>query len=602
MTRQIDVLIIGAGPTGIAAACELLRQGITNILICDVLSEPLIQTKGSLINPRTLEVLSNFENVVSDLQKRGHVLNKIRNYSAPGQLIGQVEMEGKVHSSHQFISCEQWYTEKCLNSYIESRGISVLRSTKVTEIVYNQEGYPISELETAKDGKVERIQIKSQFVIAADGAKSTVRKQLNIPFIGEVLKTGFVACHFTAKKPAEALNPLALTLYLFKQGFAFSAPMPENSWIVAVDLTAEQDKFVSDKVDAHGLAILKEYPQDAMEKLLQERLGPGIEIEKMIWNSHFRVNQRLAAAYSDNKRVYLAGDACHSHTPLGGQGLNFGIQDAVNLGWKMSLVIKEQCYHDLLLTYQKERRNLGNLLVEGTTRLQKAASNRSPIVYHLRNNAFPILTAFPYFVEVVANTIGDTIFSYDSSLSQEHWRKPFVFPYLFMRRRQNILRLLTKRIKAGDKCRLEMMQTVHDKFLSSTAGFKLLIFEGIDGNTPLTSKKSYEKCQEFGETAKSISKGLVTDYFVVKKDAVEDYKNFGVLGQCFLMIRPDGYIGMRCEPLELDMLRGYLVNCVKSAKVKGPPLYTPIVGDWVLYIVIGVVGSISVLTIKHLWK
>ncbi|KAJ3324268.1 hypothetical protein HDV06_000307 [Boothiomyces sp. JEL0866] len=595
MAKHVDVLIIGAGPTGLAAACELIRQGTTNILICDVLPQPLIQTKGSLINPRTLEVLSNFENVVPDLRKRGKVLNKIKTYSSVGQLIGQVEMAGKIHSSHQFISCEQWYTEKCLTSYLTSHGISVLRGTKVLDIQYDTEGYPVAELESVDGQQSKRFKVKSQFVIAADGAKSNVRKQLNIPFVGEVLKNGFVACHFSVKAACEELNQDTLTLCMFKEGFAFSAPMPDNTWIVAVDLTDEQDKFVSDQVDAHGLNILKEYPQAELEKLLQNRLGSGIQIDKLIWNSHFRVNQRLAAAYSDKKRVYLAGDACHSHTPLGGQ-------DAVNLGWKMSLVIKEQCYHDLLLTYQKERRNLGNLLVEGTTRLQKAASNRSPMMYHLRNNAFPILTAFPYFVEVLANTIGDTIFSYNSSLAQEHWRKPFVFPNFLMRRRQNILRLLTPRLKAGNKCRLELMESVHDQFLTKTAGFKLLIFEGIPGNTPYSKLKSYQKCTEFGETARELSKGLITDSFVVKKDALEDYKNFGVLGQCFFLIRPDGYIGMRCEPLETGMLQGYLSNSVKSAVVKCPAQYSPVVGDWVIYVVIGVVGSVGALTLKYLWK
>ncbi|KAJ3314553.1 hypothetical protein HDV04_006092 [Boothiomyces sp. JEL0838] len=517
MAKNVDVLIVGAGPTGLAAACELLRQGITNILICDVLTEPLIQTKGSLINPRTLEVLSNFANVVPDLKKRGKVLNKIRTFSAPGELVGQVEMSGKIHSTHQFVSCEQWYTEQCLTSYLALNGVSVLRGTKVLDIQYDNEGFPISELETTQGDGVEKFKVKSQFVIAADGAKSGVRKQLNIPFVGEVLKNGFIACHFSTKTSSDALDSLALTLCLFKEGFAFSAPMPNNTWIVAVDLTAAQDEFVSDQVDLHGLNVLKEYPKESLEKLLQNRLGPGIEIDKLIWNSHFRVNQRLAAAYSDKKRVYLAGDACHSHTPLGGQGLNFGIQDAVNLGWKMSLVIKKKCYHDLLLTYQMERRNLGNLLVEGTTRLQKAASDRSSIMFHLRNNAFPILTSFPYFVEVVANTIGDTIFTYKSSLTQEHWRKPYVFPYLFMRRRQNILRLLTPRVKAGDKCRMELMQSVHDTFLTKTTGFKLLIFEGIPGNTPYSQLNSYQKCVEFGENARNISKGLITDTFVVKK-------------------------------------------------------------------------------------
>jgi 2-polyprenyl-6-methoxyphenol hydroxylase-like FAD-dependent oxidoreductase len=136
-----------------------------------------------------------------------------------------------------------------------------------------------------------------------------------------MLDVGFGAVHFKIKKDCkvpEYINHEKLTIFLFKQGMSFISPMPDDSWIVAFDLDSKQDeKYLLDEKDKYGYKIQKPFTKEEFQELLKERVTKEIEIDEIIWHSHFRVNERLSQSYRNRKRSFIAGDSCHAHTPLG---------------------------------------------------------------------------------------------------------------------------------------------------------------------------------------------------------------------------------------------------------------------------------------------
>jgi len=197
--------------------------------------------------------------------------------------------------------------------------------------------------------------------------------------------------------------------------------------------------------------------------------------------------------------------------------------------------------------------------------------------------------------------LGETKYSYSTTsfLSCEHWQKPRIFPYLLRRRSQNILRMLTTRIRAGDRCPPHFLSPVDPNFFSRTTGFKAIIFEGLPGSTDAHYLKNLSQCTEFGQNLLKIQKGIISDVLIVANSERKIYKKFGVYGQCIFLIRPDGYVGFRCEPLDMEQIIGYLKTRVGVKRINfyNQQDFKPLYHDWIPFALFtGLLGIIVGLT------
>jgi len=292
----------------------------------------------------------------------------------------------------------------------------------------------------------------------------------------------------------------------------------DGEHLINLDLDeSQQERYVTDELDSHGCRKLKQLTREDIEHMFRVRSAcPELKVppDRVTWVSHYRVNSRLSEHFGSG-RVYLAGDACHCHSPVGGQGMNMGIQDAKNLSWKLAAVVKGTADHSLLLSYEEERRDIDAKITKGVHLATSAVSNRNPLAFFLRGRPQRALGALVSMVPEFAKTAQGWSYGLTSSLAHEHWERPTAcstfkdicrHPTRVYRRRQNLHRWSSSigaRLSAGDMVPPVLVgeEIIYDKIRSSP-GWTLLLFEGDAGaNEEATANglpiKSYDQLQKF---------------------------------------------------------------------------------------------------------
>ncbi|MGW4403194.1 FAD-dependent monooxygenase [Nonomuraea sp. NPDC004702] len=362
MTDKTDVLIVGAGPTGLTLAVELARRGIAHRVV-ERASAPSAGSKGKGLQPRTLEIFD-------DLGIVDRVLAGTTPYPPIRVRIGRLPVyQGRMHrpaaASEQVPyptvrMHPQWRTEALLRERLAELGGAVEHGAELTGFEQDADGV------TARLGTGTTL--RARYLVAADGGRSTVRKALGIGFtgqtreeermvLGDVRVEGLDREHIHAwVRPGRgmvALHPMAGT-----DAFQFMAPLRPGA---TPDLTLA-----------------------GFQRLFAERsMLRAARVTELLWSSLYRVNIRLADAYRAG-RVLLAGDAAHVHSPAGGQGLNTGVQDAYNLGWKLARALTGGPAL-LLDTYEEERRPIAARVLGLSTDLHDRKSyKRDEETYQLR--------------------------------------------------------------------------------------------------------------------------------------------------------------------------------------------------------------------------
>ncbi len=351
-TLDTEVLISGAGPTGLTLACDLARRKIPSRVI-DKSSTYFIGSKGKGLQPRSLEVFDDF-GIIDDVLRTGQFHLPFRGYDGK-QVLGEMDMHAGRNPTPSTpyaspLLTPQWRTEEHLRNLLQTLGGQVELSSELISLTQNDEGV----VATIRRGASTE-QIHCAFLVAADGGRSFVRKFLDVPFEGETWKdermyVGDVrlrgldrdAWHSWPKHPAGwlALCPLPST-----DTYQFQAQIPPDE---------EQEPSL-----------------EIFQRIVRERTQrDDIELTEAPWTSLYRVNIRMVSRYRIG-RVFLAGDAAHVHSPAGGQGMNTGIQDAYNLGWKLERVLKG-APDSLLDTYEEERLPVAAGVLGLSTKLHKS--------------------------------------------------------------------------------------------------------------------------------------------------------------------------------------------------------------------------------------
>jgi 2-polyprenyl-6-methoxyphenol hydroxylase-like FAD-dependent oxidoreductase len=321
---ETEILIAGAGPTGLTLAVDLVRRGIS-FRIIESAPEPFAGSRGKGIQPRTLEVFDDL-GVVEPILAQGAPYPKFRFHWGPFSL--RAGSLGTQHPATEQIPypnlwmLPQSKTESILRDRLRALGNDVEFGKALATFTQTGEEVNVS----LSNGET----IKSKFLVGCDGGRSTVRKILGLELQGESLgeKTALVA-----DLEVEGLDRHDWHVWPFSKGGAVGlCPLPNTSLFQAVTEGATSD------TDLHA-QIFK---------------TTGYRVKRVAWNSTYRPSARMVERYRIG-RVLLAGDAAHVHPPAGGQGLNTGVQDAYNLGWKLASVVRGGA-DSLLDSYEAERR------------------------------------------------------------------------------------------------------------------------------------------------------------------------------------------------------------------------------------------------------
>lgn len=354
---DVAVLIVGAGPTGLTLACELARRGVS-LRIIDGAPGPQPGSRGKGIQPRSLEVFDRL-GIADDLLALGRMAMPLRSTSQDGTVsLGGEEPEALADRPDipytTSLITPQWRVEETLRARLADSGAAVEFGTSLRGYTPSDDGV---EARVTFDGEEEII--RADWLIGSDGGHSTVRKMAGIAFPGETQENIRM---FLADGLVDGLARDAWHMWRSDEGFVSISPLPST------------DLFQFGFVLAPG----QQPPQSRTEiqTIIEQRTGrTDIHLHEPVWSSVWRSNTRLAEAYRSG-RILLAGDAAHVHSPTGGQGMNTGIQDAHNLGWKLAAVI-DGASTDLLNTYESERRLVASgVLEKSSDRLNRVLKDK----------------------------------------------------------------------------------------------------------------------------------------------------------------------------------------------------------------------------------
>jgi 2-polyprenyl-6-methoxyphenol hydroxylase-like FAD-dependent oxidoreductase len=375
-----DVLIVGAGPTGLLAAC-LLAQGGIHVRIVDKSPSPAKESRAFAIQARTLEVLLSI-GLAEAFLDRGTVVAGARLY-LDGQPSAGFDFERVGHPDTPFpfvLVLPQFETEAILVDHLARLGVGVERGVAALALRQDEAGVTLTvEEESGRPGD-----ISCRYLIGADGAHSMVRKALGLTFEGAPYAQTFLLadCSVDGLPASEPFS-----VFLHGSHFALWFPLKGGRFgrVIATGLEAVADPSLAGQGTAP--ATLSE-----VEHALRAASQRDLRLSEPVWLSRYRVHHRGVDRYGVG-RAFVAGDAAHIHSPAGGQGMNTGFQDAYNLAWKIALALRSGAPPALLASYDAERRPVGERVLAVTDRMFSLATAPSRWVSALRGAILPVAGA-----------------------------------------------------------------------------------------------------------------------------------------------------------------------------------------------------------------
>jgi 2-polyprenyl-6-methoxyphenol hydroxylase-like FAD-dependent oxidoreductase len=385
MQMDTDVLIVGAGPTGLMLANQLGRRGVRSMII-DRHAGPALQTRALGVHARTLEIYAQLGIVKRALELGTPATGA--NIWANGRRTARVPVgeTGRSVTPYPYILIlGQDDNERIMGERLRDWGGAVQWNTELTGLV--QAADHVMATLRQPDGTTR--EIKAAWVAGCDGARSAVRELNGIGFPGAPYEHAFYVADVEA---TGSMVPDELNVYLWRRRFHLLFPMRgKEHWRIVGILPDE-------------LSGAKNVTFEDVQPTLRAEAGAGISVTRCTWFSTYRIHHRAAARFRD-RRCFLLGDAAHIHSPVGAQGMNTGLQDAYNLGWKLALTVQGRSDYRLLDSYEEERVPVARRLLETTDRAFMLVVNDSWIAGLLRTHVLARVAAFALGLEPVRRLV-----------------------------------------------------------------------------------------------------------------------------------------------------------------------------------------------------
>jgi 2-polyprenyl-6-methoxyphenol hydroxylase-like FAD-dependent oxidoreductase len=387
-----SILIIGAGPTGMTAAIELKRAGF-DVRIIDKSDQMAQHSQALVVQARTLEQFQRY-GIADEAIARGRKLHGAQFFS-DGKQILSVDFD-ELASRYPFaLFLPQSETEAVLNAHMEQLGVKTERRVELESLIQDDRSVRVALRHP--DGNREELRVR--WVLGCDGAHSSVREKTGTPFEGGGVGLSFFLGDLVLDGPDAPENDLAI--HLHHGDVVFLGRLNDRLVRMIVALPSQQNQHDS------GNVTIDDFQRAA------DRAGIRVKIHSAEWTTPFHVNDRQAKQIRIGN-VFLAGDASHIHSPVGGQGMNTGIQDVANLAWKLAAVARG-AGESLLDSYQQERGEVGKALLRFTERGLKMATTSNPLLEQLRNVLAPVLAGLKPVQHAVTGFLSETAIEYRSS-------------------------------------------------------------------------------------------------------------------------------------------------------------------------------------------
>ncbi|HEX8233963.1 MAG TPA: FAD-dependent monooxygenase [Caulobacteraceae bacterium] len=492
------VLIAGGGPTGLALALFLVRQGVP-VRIFDKSAAPGETSRAMAVHARTLEFyrMCGFGD---EAVRRGLVTSDLV-FRIGAREVARARLDdiGPPPSLYPFVlSLPQDEHERLLIEQLTALGVAVERRTEL--LGFQDLGHAVRAV-LSRDGEAETVE--AAYLCGCDGAHSTVRHGAGIGFPGDAYEQVFFVADAKVRGEAAAGG---LNACLDANGFLLVFPIRSTGYCRLIGIVPrehEQDEVI-DYADV----------SDSVERM------SGLKVETVNWFSHYRVHHRVAERFRSG-RAFLLGDAAHIHSPAGGQGLNTGVGDAMNLAWKLAQVIRGEAGEALLDSYEPERRGFAQTLVKTTDAAFELIANRSALGNLWRLRVMPTLAALATRFRAIRRraylTVSQTAIAYpDSPISEGR----------------------AGRIRAGERLPFVRAQG-NDNFQGFDGlGWQVHVYGAA---TPTLS----EACE---------ARDLPLRVFAWSSDAAKA----GLAENAAYLLRPDGHIGLALGAQDVGAMTGYL--------------------------------------------
>ncbi|GAA1680867.1 FAD-dependent oxidoreductase [Glycomyces endophyticus] len=521
-----EVLIVGAGPVGLVLACDLARRGVA-VRIVERAEAFQVGTRARGVRARTQEVFEDLGVLDRLVAHAEAATGTARFYDAAGNVVREAVMydappvPGAPYPGSLMVG--QQFTEAVLRERLASFGVKVELGGEFVD--YEEEDGQVTA-SVRFGGRVE--EIRARYLVGCDGGGSTVRKRAGISFLGETWERQRM---LFGNLRVEGLDDSVAHLWGAGPGGMLSlAPMPKSgTWFFTAPLPQE------DGLDPAAVSV------ETFAEAFAERVGlPGVRFSDPVYLSVYQVNIRMVDRYREG-RVLLAGDAAHVHAPAGGQGMNTGVQDAYNLGWKLARVLRG-APGALLDTYEEERLPVAAHVLASTTARGKYWSGKDAAEVSDR---------------LVGTFAGRDPFSDVSQLSLGY-------------RGSSLARQLDEGIgvRAGDRA--------PDAVCTDQSGARVRLFERFRGPhaTLLVfgDRTAPEAVDRFGEvrTQRVRAQGEPpAEGDLVDADG-EARERYGVAGDGLVLVRPDGYIALAGGDWDGDVVSDHLAHPGRGGECANP--------------------------------